>query len=122
MSLQPLLSLIGILGRRRMVVDNDSDRRNSQRTVFAAASVLADWPNFFRLLRGITEGMRRTPREVSREGGLVHSASPPAGTMLRDSHLRDAFRTQFGPSYNQLPRCEQMPKQTTGPRAIAGHR
>ncbi len=58
MSLQPLLSLVGMLGRRRMVVDNDSDRRNSQRVVFAAASVLADWPNnFFRLLRGITEGM-----------------------------------------------------------------
>ena len=58
MSLQPLLSLVGMLGRRRMVVDNDSDRRNSQRIVFAAASVLADWPNnFFRLLRGITEGM-----------------------------------------------------------------
>ena len=57
MSLQPLLSLVGMLGRRRMVVDNDSDRRNSQRIVFAAASVLADWPNnFFRLLRGITEG------------------------------------------------------------------
>ena len=33
--------------------------------------------------------------------------------------LRDAFRTQFGPGYNQLPRCEQMPKQTTGPRVIA---
>ena len=64
MSLQPLLSLIGILGRRRMVVDNDSDRRNSQRTVFAAASVLADWPNnFFRLLRGITEGV---PTDSSR--------------------------------------------------------
>ena len=58
MSLQPLLSLVGMLGRRRMVVDNDSDRRNSQRIVFAAASVLADWPNnFFRLLRGITEDM-----------------------------------------------------------------
>ena len=41
-----------------MVVDNDSDRRNSQRIVFAAASVLADWPNnFFRLLREITEEM-----------------------------------------------------------------
>ena len=58
MSLQPLLSLVGMLGRRRMVVDNDSDRRNSQRIVFAAASVLADWPNnFFRLLREITEEM-----------------------------------------------------------------
>ena len=57
MSLQPLLSLVGMLGRRRMVVDNDSDQRNSQRIVFAAASVLADWPtNFFRLLRRITEG------------------------------------------------------------------
>src|SRR5271157_3759181 len=33
--------------------------------------------------------------------------------------LRDAFRTQFGPGYNQLPRCEQMPKQTTRSRAIA---
>src|SRR5271165_3329052 len=58
MSLQPMLSLVGMLGRRRMVVDNDSDRRNSQRVVFAAASVLADWPNnFLRLLREITEGM-----------------------------------------------------------------
>ncbi len=58
MSLQPLLSLVGMLGRRRMVVDNDSDRRNSQRIVFAAASVLADWPNnFLRLLREITEEM-----------------------------------------------------------------
>ena len=58
MSLQALLSLVGMLGRRRMVVDNDSNRRNFQRVVFAAASVLADWPNnFFRLLRGITEGM-----------------------------------------------------------------
>ncbi len=58
MSLQPLLSLVGMLGRRRMVVDNDSDRRNSQRIVFAAASVLAEWPNnFFRLLREITEEM-----------------------------------------------------------------
>src|SRR5271157_2534900 len=42
MSLQPLLSLVGMLGRRRMVVDNDSDRRNAERIVFAAASVLAD--------------------------------------------------------------------------------
>jgi len=58
MSLQPLLSLVGMLGRRRMVIDNDSDRRNSQRIVFAAASVLGDWPtNFFRLLREITEEM-----------------------------------------------------------------
>src|SRR5271157_5989651 len=58
MNLQPLLSLVGTLGRRRMVVDNDSDRRNSQRIVFAAARVLADWPNnFLRLLREITEGM-----------------------------------------------------------------
>ncbi len=58
MSLQPLLSLVGMLGRRRMVVDNDSDRMNSRRIVFAAASVLSDWPNnFFRLLRGITEGV-----------------------------------------------------------------
>ena len=57
MSLQPLLSLIGMLGRRRIVFDNDCDRRNSQRILFAAARVLADWPtNFFRLLRGITEG------------------------------------------------------------------
>jgi len=47
MDLQPLLSLVGMLGRRRMVVDNDSDRRNSQRIVFAAAGVLADWPNNF---------------------------------------------------------------------------
>src|SRR5208283_5242349 len=58
MSLQPLLSLVGMLGRRRMGVDEDSDRRNSQRIVFAAASVLGDWPtNFFRLLREITEEM-----------------------------------------------------------------
>src|SRR5271157_1519605 len=49
---------VGTPGRRRMVVDNDSDRRNSQRIVFAAARVLADWPNnFLRLLREITEGM-----------------------------------------------------------------
>src|SRR5271157_2776761 len=33
--------------------------------------------------------------------------------------LRDAFRTQFGPGYIQIPRCERMPKQTTGPRVIA---
>src|SRR5271157_5268752 len=57
MDVQPLLSLVGMLGRRRMVVENDSDRRNSQRIVFAAAGVLADWQiTFFRLLRGITEG------------------------------------------------------------------
>jgi hypothetical protein len=75
--LQPLLSLVGMLGRRRMVVDNDCDRRNSQRIVFAAASVLADWPNnFFRLLRGITEGM---PTDAStgvargRLGGVYRS-------------------------------------------------
>jgi len=77
MSLQPLLSLVGMLGRRRMVVDNDSDRRNAERIVFAAASVLADWPNnFFRLLRGITEGM---PTDAStgvargRLGGIYRS-------------------------------------------------
>src|SRR5271157_5729147 len=64
MDLQPLLSLVGMLGRRRMIVDNDSDRRNSQRIVFAAASVLADWPNnFSRLLREITEGV---PTDSSR--------------------------------------------------------
>jgi len=41
-----------------MVVDKDSDRKNPQRIVFAAAGVLADWPNnFFQLLRGITEGV-----------------------------------------------------------------
>ena len=58
MRLQPLLSVVAMLGRRRMVVDQDSDRRNPRRIVSAAASVLADWPNnFFRLLRGITEGM-----------------------------------------------------------------
>ena len=75
--LQPLLSLVGMLGRRRMVVDNDSDRRNSQRIVFAAASVLADWPNnFVRLLRGITEGV---PTDAStgvargRLGGVYRS-------------------------------------------------
>jgi TniQ len=57
MRLQPLLSVVAMLGRRRMMVDQDSDRRNPQRIVSAAASVLADWPNnFFRLLRGITEG------------------------------------------------------------------
>jgi TniQ len=77
MDLQPLLSLVGMLGRRRMVVDNDSDRRNSQRIVFAAAGVLADWPtNFFRLLRGITEG---SPTDFStgiargRLGGIYRS-------------------------------------------------
>ena len=58
MSLQPLLSLIGMLGRRRLVVDNDSDRRNSQHIVSAAASVLADWPNnFFLLLQAIGDGL-----------------------------------------------------------------
>ena len=63
-----------MLGRRRMVVDKDSDRRNSQHIVSAAASVLADWPNnFFRLLRGITESDRRSLRQASHEGGLVES-------------------------------------------------
>jgi TniQ len=58
MELQALLSLVGTLGRRSMIVDNDPDRRNSQRIVLAAAGVLADWPNnFFRLLRRIAEGM-----------------------------------------------------------------
>jgi hypothetical protein len=58
MRLQPLLSMVAMLGRRRMMVDQDSDRRNPRRIVSAAASVLADWPNnFFRLLRGITESM-----------------------------------------------------------------
>src|SRR5271157_2975925 len=77
MNLQALLSLVGMLGRRRMVVDNGSDRRNAQHIVFAAASVLADWPNnFFRLLRGITEGM---PTDAStgvargRLGGIYRS-------------------------------------------------
>jgi len=56
MRLQPLLSVVAMLGRRRMIVDQDSDRRNPRRIVSAAASVLADWPtNFFRLLRGIPE-------------------------------------------------------------------
>ena len=77
MSLQPMLSLVGMLGRRRMVVDNDSDRRNSQRVVFAAASVLADWPNnFFRLLRRITEGRptySSTGVARGRLGGIYHS-------------------------------------------------
>jgi len=77
MSLQPLLSLAGMLGRRRMVVDNDSDRRNSQHIVFAAASVLADWPkNFFRLLRGITGGrLPDSSTSVSRGrlGGIYRS-------------------------------------------------
>src|SRR5271157_4678971 len=58
MNLQPLLSLVGLLGRRRLVVDNDPDRRSSQRIVTAAASVLADWPNnSFRLLQAIAEGL-----------------------------------------------------------------
>jgi hypothetical protein len=58
LELQALLSLVGTLARRCMIVDNDPDRRNSQRIVSAAASVLADWPNnFFRLLRRIAEGM-----------------------------------------------------------------
>src|SRR5271157_5388897 len=57
MRLQPLLLVIAMLGRRRMIVDQDSDRRNPRRIVSAAACVLADWPNnFFRLLREITEG------------------------------------------------------------------
>src|SRR5271169_644071 len=75
--LQPLLTLVGMLGRRRMVVDNDSDRRNVQRIVFAAASVLADWPNnFFGLLRGITESMptnASTGVARGRLGGIYRS-------------------------------------------------
>ncbi len=60
MRLQPLLLVVAMLGRRRMVVDHDSDRRNPRRIVSAAASVLADWPNnFFRLLRDISESMPR---------------------------------------------------------------
>ena len=60
-----------------MVVDNDSDRRNTQRIVFATASVLADWPdNFFRLLGGIKEGMPTdSSRGVARGrlGGIYRS-------------------------------------------------
>ncbi len=60
MRLQPLLLVVAMLGKRRMVVDHDSDRRNPRRIVSAAASVLADWPNnFFRLLRDISESMPR---------------------------------------------------------------
>jgi TniQ protein len=71
MSLQPMLSLVGMLGRRRMVVDNDSDRRNSQRIVFAAARVLAEWPNnFFRLLREITKGGPTDPSTGIARGRL----------------------------------------------------
>ena len=63
MRLQPLLLVVAMLGRRRMIVDQDSDRRNPRHIVFAAASVLADWPNnFFWLLRGITES---EPKESS---------------------------------------------------------
>ena len=97
MSLQSMLSLVGMLGRRRMVVDNDSDRRNAQRIVFAAASVLADWPNnFFRLLRGIKE---RTPTDsstgVARGGfsGIYRSLFSRRGTLptAQGDFLRVAF-------------------------------
>jgi hypothetical protein len=58
MSLRSLLSLVAILGKRSLTVENDSERKNPQRVVLAAANVLADWPsNFFRLLRAIAEGL-----------------------------------------------------------------
>lgn len=71
MRLQPLLSVVAMLGRRRMIVDQDSDRRNPRRIVSAAASVLADWPNnFCRLLRGITESMPKESSTGVGRGGL----------------------------------------------------
>jgi len=97
MNLQPLLSLVGMLGRRRMVVDNDSDRRNSQRIVFAAASVLADWPNnFFRLLRGIKDRMPTdSSTGVARGGfsGIYRSLLSRRGTLptAQGDFLRVAF-------------------------------
>src|SRR5271157_2852603 len=96
-NLQPLLSLIGMLGRRRMVVDNDPDRRNSQPIVFAAASVLADWPNnFFRLLRGITEEMptdSSTGVARGRLSGIYRSLFSLRGTLpaAQGDFLRIAF-------------------------------
>jgi hypothetical protein len=95
--LQPLLSLVGMLGRRRMVVDNDSDRRNSQPIVFGAASVLADWPdNFFRLLRGIKETMPTdSSTGVARGGfsGIYRSLFSRRGTLptTQGDFLRVAF-------------------------------
>jgi len=97
MSLQPLLSLVGMLGRCRMGVDQDSDRRNPQRIIFAAASVLADWPNnFCRLLRGITEGV---PKDSStgvargRLGGIYRSLFSLRGILpaAEGDFLRIAF-------------------------------
>jgi len=97
MSLQPLLSLVGMLGRCRMGVDQDSDRRNPQRIILAAASVLADWPNnFCRLLRGITEGV---PKDSStgvargRLGGIYRSLFSLRGILpaAEGDFLRIAF-------------------------------
>ncbi len=94
---QALLSLVGTLARRCMIVDNDPDRRNSQRIVSAAASVLADWPNnFFRLLRRIVEGM---PTNSSigvargRLGGIYRSLFSLRGIMptVQGDFLRIAF-------------------------------
>ena len=97
MSLQPLLSLVGMLGRCRMVVDKDSDRRNSQRIVSAAASVLGDWPtNFFRLLREITEEMptdSSTGVARGRLSGIYRSLCSLRGILptARGDFLRIAF-------------------------------
>src|SRR5208283_259785 len=97
MNLQPLLSLVGMLGRRRMVVDKESDRKNPQRIVFAAAGVLADWPNnFFRLLRGITEEMptdSSTGVARGRLSGIYRSLFSLRGTLptAQGDFLRIAF-------------------------------
>src|SRR5208283_79876 len=95
--LQPLLSLVGMLGRRRMVVDNDCDRRNAQPIVFAAASVLADWPsNFFGLLREITQEMSTdssTGVARGRLSGIYRSLFSLRGTLpaAQGDFLRIAF-------------------------------
>jgi hypothetical protein len=68
MNLRALLSLITILGNRRLVAENYPDRTDRHRLVLAAAQVLAHWPNnFFCLLRAIGEGLpMSSARGVSR--------------------------------------------------------
>jgi hypothetical protein len=97
LELQALLSLVGTLARRCMIVDQDPDRRNSQRIVSVAASVLADWPNnFFRLLRRITEGIptdSSTGVARGRLGGIYRSLFSLRGIMptAQGDFLRIAF-------------------------------
>ena len=68
MSLRSLLALIGILGKRRLVVEGNGDRKNPRRIALAAAKVLADWPNnFCRLLGAMEAGLpENSSRGVSR--------------------------------------------------------